>query len=145
MPDGSSCKNTASCGPDNTTQVANEQCGGATSVGFQLLGGGSLVSGGQSEEEEDCELGIHGIDFYCLEGGASRGSVVGGGISAGGSGSAAATATAAASAAASISASASVSVGATAEESESASLSAPASASASGLTVSTVYSTMEIT
>ncbi|KAK1140818.1 hypothetical protein N8T08_009814 [Aspergillus melleus] len=58
MPDGSSCKQVASCSPEGT-DVRNEQCGGATSVHFQLP---------EDHEDDECDLGIHTIDFDCTPG-----------------------------------------------------------------------------
>ncbi|RJE20767.1 extracellular serine-threonine rich protein [Aspergillus sclerotialis] len=55
MPDGSSCRNVASCSSE-TTRITNEQCGGAVSVSFHLS---------EHSEEEECNLGIHSIEFDC--------------------------------------------------------------------------------
>ncbi|KAH3341588.1 hypothetical protein KXV52_000762, partial [Aspergillus fumigatus] len=58
MPDGSTCRNIASCSPDGT-QVTNDQCGGATSVSFEPPEG---------SEDDDCDIGVHSIDFDCSPG-----------------------------------------------------------------------------
>ncbi|THC89064.1 hypothetical protein EYZ11_011491 [Aspergillus tanneri] len=58
MPDGSSCRQVASCSPYGT-DVSNEQCGGATSIQFELP---------DSSDFEDCDLGIHTIEFDCTPG-----------------------------------------------------------------------------
>ncbi|KAL1969629.1 hypothetical protein VTN77DRAFT_8182 [Rasamsonia byssochlamydoides] len=58
MPDGSTCKHTATCEPEGT-EVTNSQCGGATSVGFQISPGSSVKS---------CGLGISSISFDCSPG-----------------------------------------------------------------------------
>ncbi|GIJ87917.1 hypothetical protein Asppvi_006830 [Aspergillus pseudoviridinutans] len=58
MPDGSTCRNVASCSPEGT-QVTNDQCGGATSVSFQHPEG---------SEDDDCDIGVHSIDFDCSPG-----------------------------------------------------------------------------
>ncbi|PYH87739.1 hypothetical protein BO71DRAFT_445721 [Aspergillus ellipticus CBS 707.79] len=54
MPDGSACTAVASCSPDRT-DIHNDQCGGATSVSFQLA----------DDSVEDCDLGIYKINFDC--------------------------------------------------------------------------------
>ncbi|GFF41417.1 extracellular serine-threonine rich protein [Aspergillus udagawae] len=58
MPDGSTCRNVASCSPEGT-QVSNDQCGGATSVSFEHPEG---------SEDNDCDIGVHSIDFDCSPG-----------------------------------------------------------------------------
>ncbi|BCR84771.1 uncharacterized protein ACHE_20229A [Aspergillus chevalieri] len=55
MSDGTTCKNTASSGP-NMTDIANQQCGGAISMGFQVP---------ESEGDGDITLAFYSIDFYC--------------------------------------------------------------------------------
>ncbi|KAL2001403.1 hypothetical protein VTN02DRAFT_1809 [Thermoascus thermophilus] len=55
MPDGSICKQTASCSPEGT-EVTNDQCGGAISVSFHLPDSG---------DDDDCDFGIHDIGFDC--------------------------------------------------------------------------------
>src|ERR1700760_2517761 len=57
MPDGSTCKHTASCSSEGTT-VENTQCGGARSVSFQMP-----PSSGSGKSE--CDAGIHSIGFDC--------------------------------------------------------------------------------
>ncbi|KAL4897287.1 hypothetical protein BDV59DRAFT_198687 [Aspergillus ambiguus] len=57
MPDGSTCKSVASCSPEGT-DVSNDQCGGAISIGFENA----------EDDDEDCDLGIHTIDFDCSPG-----------------------------------------------------------------------------
>ncbi|PLN85746.1 hypothetical protein BDW42DRAFT_190529 [Aspergillus taichungensis] len=58
MPDGSICRDTAWCSSD-PEDVSNDQCGGAISVGFELP---------EYSDSEDCDLGIHLIDFDCSPG-----------------------------------------------------------------------------
>ncbi|PLB38468.1 extracellular serine-threonine rich protein [Aspergillus candidus] len=58
MPDGSTCRDTAWCSPE-AEDVSNDQCGGAISVGFELL---------ENSDSEDCDLDIHLIDFDCSPG-----------------------------------------------------------------------------
>ncbi|KAK5246435.1 hypothetical protein LTS06_008236, partial [Exophiala xenobiotica] len=55
MPDGSTCKHTASCQSAGTT-VENSQCGGAKGVTFQLP---------PSSGKSSCDVGIHSIGFDC--------------------------------------------------------------------------------
>ncbi|RMJ24633.1 extracellular serine-threonine rich protein, partial [Aspergillus sp. HF37] len=55
MPEGSTCKSVASCSPKKT-HITNEQCGGATSVSFQLP---------DNSEVDGCDLQIHSINFDC--------------------------------------------------------------------------------
>lgn len=55
MPDGSTCKHTASCSASGTT-VTNDQCGGAQSVSFQMPASGS---------DSGCDIGIHSVGFDC--------------------------------------------------------------------------------
>src|SRR5271163_3624327 len=55
MPDGSTCKHTASCSASGTT-VTNDQCGGAQSVSFQMPTYGS---------DQGCDIGIHSVGFDC--------------------------------------------------------------------------------
>ncbi|KAL4980745.1 hypothetical protein BDW66DRAFT_156466 [Aspergillus desertorum] len=55
MPDGSTCKKSARCSSAGT-EVTNDQCGGATSVGFELP---------DHSEHDDCDLGIGSIGFVC--------------------------------------------------------------------------------
>lgn len=62
MPDGSTCKHTASCSSSGTT-VKNEQCGGATSVSWKLP---------DNSDNEDCEFGIHSIGWECGQNGQSN-------------------------------------------------------------------------
>lgn len=59
MPDGSTCKHTASCSSGGTV-VKNEQCGGATSVTWKLP---------DNSDNEDCEFGIHSIGWECGQNG----------------------------------------------------------------------------
>ena len=55
MEDGSTCKQTASCRAGGST-VENNQCGGAKRVRFELP---------KHERDDDCEIGIHQVDFDC--------------------------------------------------------------------------------
>jgi hypothetical protein len=55
MPDGSTCKHTASCSASGTT-ITNSQCGGAQSVSFQMPAHGS---------DQGCGIGIHSVGFDC--------------------------------------------------------------------------------
>ncbi|KAF9893129.1 hypothetical protein FE257_012540 [Aspergillus nanangensis] len=57
MADGTTCKSVVSCSPEGT-DVSNDQCGGATSVSFEH----------DEDDDEDCDLGIHKIDFDCSPG-----------------------------------------------------------------------------
>ncbi|PWY92066.1 hypothetical protein BO70DRAFT_357218 [Aspergillus heteromorphus CBS 117.55] len=57
MPDGSTCNTVAACSQDRT-YVDNDQCGGATSVNFQLA----------DDTADNCDLGIYEIDFDCSPG-----------------------------------------------------------------------------
>ncbi|GME63502.1 Extracellular serine-threonine rich protein [Neofusicoccum parvum] len=61
MPDGSTCKHTASCSSSGTT-VKNEQCGGATSVTWKIP---------DNSDNEDCDFGIHSIGWECGSNGQS--------------------------------------------------------------------------
>ncbi|PYI02258.1 hypothetical protein BO78DRAFT_400662 [Aspergillus sclerotiicarbonarius CBS 121057] len=58
MPDGSTCNDVASCSPAGT-DVANDQCGGATSVSFEL---------DEETDIETCDLGIYKVNFDCSPG-----------------------------------------------------------------------------
>ncbi|RAK98261.1 extracellular serine-threonine rich protein [Aspergillus ibericus CBS 121593] len=58
MPDGSTCKDVASCSPAGT-DVANDQCGGAASVSFEL---------DADTDVEACDLGIYKVSFDCSPG-----------------------------------------------------------------------------
>ncbi|KAJ5577145.1 hypothetical protein N7535_004071 [Penicillium sp. DV-2018c] len=58
MPDGSTCKNTASCNSGGT-KIHNDQCGGATSVHFELP---------DDSEHESCGFGIYSVGFDCTPG-----------------------------------------------------------------------------
>ncbi|OAL32846.1 hypothetical protein AYO22_00172 [Fonsecaea multimorphosa] len=64
MPDGSTCKHTASCSASGTT-VENTQCGGAKSVSFQMPPSGS---------SNGCDIGIHSIGFDCNDSSSSSSS-----------------------------------------------------------------------
>ncbi|KAF2761042.1 hypothetical protein EJ05DRAFT_250894 [Pseudovirgaria hyperparasitica] len=55
MPDGSICKQHVPCKAGGST-VTNTQCGGAKEVTFQIP---------QKGKHDSCEIGFHGIDFYC--------------------------------------------------------------------------------
>ncbi|OJI99926.1 hypothetical protein ASPVEDRAFT_51214 [Aspergillus versicolor CBS 583.65] len=55
MPDGSTCKKVSKCSSAGT-EVTNDQCGGAISVGFELP---------DHVEYDDCDLGIGSIGFLC--------------------------------------------------------------------------------
>ncbi|KAL4965921.1 uncharacterized protein BDV14DRAFT_199374, partial [Aspergillus stella-maris] len=55
MPDGSTCKKTSSCSSSGT-EISNDQCGGAVSVGFELP---------EHSEHDDCDLGVGSISFLC--------------------------------------------------------------------------------
>ncbi|KAL4931147.1 extracellular serine-threonine rich protein [Aspergillus undulatus] len=55
MPDGSTCKKTSSCNSAGT-EVSNDQCGGAISVGFELP---------EHSDHDDCDFGIGSIGFVC--------------------------------------------------------------------------------
>jgi hypothetical protein len=58
MPDGSTCHHVASSSYRGT-DIANDQCGGATSVEFTLP---------EENKFGDCDLEIHSIDFDCSTG-----------------------------------------------------------------------------
>ncbi|KAB8230487.1 hypothetical protein ETB97_012521 [Aspergillus alliaceus] len=58
MPDGSSCKHVAPCSPKGNV-IANDQCGGASSVRFELA---------EEAAVEEVVLGIQNIEFDCSPG-----------------------------------------------------------------------------
>ncbi|KAB8259166.1 hypothetical protein BDV32DRAFT_124631 [Aspergillus pseudonomiae] len=58
MPDGSSCKHVAPCSPKGTV-VANDQCGGASSVRFELAEEASV---------DAVVFGIQNVEFECSAG-----------------------------------------------------------------------------
>ena len=55
MSDGSTCKHTSSCSSSGSA-VANSQCGGATSVTFQVP---------SSAKNSSCQVGIQSVGFDC--------------------------------------------------------------------------------
>ena len=55
MADGSTCKQSASCSSSGS-MVTNSQCGGATSVTFQVPSGG---------QQSSCQVGIQSVGFDC--------------------------------------------------------------------------------